>query len=48
MFGTRNRWIGGWKKPEEFVLRVPVAGKIFEFPFTLPPKPGEVILRKRE
>jgi|SRR5271165_183106 len=48
LFGVSSQWIGGWKKPEELILRVPVAGKIFEFPFTLPPKPGEAILRKRE
>lgn len=48
LFGTSNKWIGGWKKPEELVLRVPIEGKVFEFPFTLPPKPGEVLLRKRE
>lgn len=47
LFSTESKWIGGWKKPEEFILRLPLAGKFFEFPFTLPPKPGEVILRKR-
>jgi hypothetical protein len=47
LFGVSSKWISGWKKPEELILRVPVDGKIFEFPFTLPPKPGEVILRKR-
>jgi len=48
LFSTQSKWIGGWKKPEDFVLRVPLDEKIFEFPFTLPPKPGEVQLRKRE
>jgi len=48
LFGVSSKWIGGWKKPEQLILRVPLAGKIFEFPFSLPPKPGEVILRKRE
>ncbi len=48
LFSTQNKWIGGWKKQEEFILRLPVDGKIFEFPFKLPPKPGEVLLRKRE
>ena len=33
---------------KEFILRLPLDGKIFEFPFKLPPKPGEVLLRKRE
>jgi hypothetical protein len=48
LFSTNSKWIGGWKKQEEFILRVPVEGKVLEFPFTLPPKPGEVTLRKRE
>ena len=47
LFSTDSKWISGWKKQEEFVLRVPIAGKVFEFPFLLPPKPGEAILRKR-
>ena len=48
LFSTKSKWIGGWKKREEFILRVPVEGKVFEFPFQLPPKPGETILRKRD
>jgi hypothetical protein len=48
LFSTESKWIGGWKKQEEFILRVPIEGKLFEFPFKLPPKPGEVMLRKRE
>ena len=48
LFSTSNKWIGGWKKHEEFVLRIPLDGKIFEFPFKLPPKEGELLLRKRE
>ncbi len=48
LFSTRSKWINGWKKQEEFILRIPLEGKVFEFPFKLPPKPGEVILRKRE
>jgi hypothetical protein len=47
-FNTKDKWIGGWKAQEEFVLRVPLQGKIYEFPFKLPPKPGELLLRKRE
>jgi len=47
-FSTDSKWISGWKKQEQFILRVPLDGKVFEFPFTLPPKPGEVMLRKRE
>jgi hypothetical protein len=47
-FNTENKWIGGWKAQEEFVLRLPLAGKIFEFPFRLPSTKGEVLLRKRD
>ena len=47
-FNTANKWIGGWKPQEEFIVRLPLAGKIFEFPFKLPPKAGELLLRKRE
>lgn len=48
LFSVDSRWIGSWKKQEEFILRVPIGGKIFEFPFKLPPKEGELLLRKRE
>jgi hypothetical protein len=48
LFSTKSKWIGKWKKQEEFILRVPAAGMVFEFPFRLPPKPGETILRKRD
>jgi hypothetical protein len=47
-FNTEDKWLGGWKAQEEFVLRVPLDGKMFEFPFKLPPKAGELLLRKRE
>jgi hypothetical protein len=48
LFSINGEWIGRWKKQEEFILRVPADGKVFEFPFQLPPKPGEIMLRKRE
>jgi hypothetical protein len=48
LFSISSKWIGGWKKPEQFILRVPLDQKMFEFPFQLPPKPGEVMLRKRD
>jgi hypothetical protein len=48
LFGTSNKWIGGWKKREEFVLRLPLQGKIFEFPFRLPPREGEFVLWRRD
>ena len=47
-FNTDNKWLGGWKAQEDFILRLPLDGKIFEFPFKLPPKAGELLLRKRE
>jgi hypothetical protein len=47
-FSTDNKWLGGWKAQEEFLLRLPLDGKVFEFPFKLPPKAGELLLRKRE
>lgn len=47
-FSSSNEWISGWKKREEFILRVPADGKVFEFPFALPPQAGEVMLRKRQ
>lgn len=46
-FNTDSKWIGSWKEQEEFVLRFPLAGSVFEFPFKLPPEPGELLLRKR-
>lgn len=46
-FNTDTKWLGGWKSQEEFILRLPLAGKVFEFPFKLPPQPGELLLQKR-
>ena len=46
-FNTKNRWIGGWRRPEQFVLRLPVENVIIEFPFQLPPQQGKVELRQR-
>lgn len=46
-FNARSRWIGDWKKQEEFVLRVPLADHVIEFPFALPPSRGDLLLRKR-
>ena len=46
-FGTRDKWIGGWKKPEKFVLRFPLQKRVFEFPLTLPPGRDDLILRRR-
>jgi hypothetical protein len=48
LFSTRNKWLGDWKTPEEFVLRLPLADRLLEFPFSLPAKQGDLILRKRQ
>jgi hypothetical protein len=47
LFSVNSKWIGGWKKPEEFILRLPLAGRVLEFPFSLPATQGDLILRKR-
>ena len=47
LFSINSKWIGGWKTPEEFVLRMPLAGRMLEFPFSLPAAQGDLILRKR-
>ncbi len=46
-FSTKNRWIGPWRRPEQFVFRIPVENAVVEFPFELPPKGGKVELRRR-
>lgn len=48
LFSTKSKWIGQWKRPEEFVLRLPLGNQIVEFPFALPPQRGDLILRKRQ
>ena len=47
LFSTHNKWIGDWKKPEEFLFRIPLGSQIVEFPFALPAKQGDLILRQR-
>ena len=47
-FSTSNKWIGPWKNREDFLLSVGMKDKVWEFPFSLPPSEGDVILRKRE
>jgi hypothetical protein len=47
-FSTSNKWIGPWKNREDFLLSVGMKGKVWEFPFSLPPSEGDIILRKRE
>ena len=46
-FNTKNRWIGPWRRPEQFVLRIQVNNALVEFPFELPPKGRKVQLRTR-
>jgi hypothetical protein len=46
-FSVKDRWIGPWRKPEQFILRLPVANIVVEFPFSLPPQGGAVELRRR-
>jgi hypothetical protein len=45
-FSTSNKWIGPWKEREDFILSVWMKDKIWQFPFSLPPTPGDLILRK--
>jgi hypothetical protein len=46
-FSVKDRWIGPWRKPEQFILRLPVGTYTVEFPFWLPPKGVGVELRRR-
>lgn len=46
-FSIKSKWIGPWRRPEQFVLRLPVENLVVEFPFVLPPEPGKVMLRHR-
>ena len=48
LFSVGSKWINAWKRQEGFLFRVPIEGRVFEFPFELPPKPGEMMLRKRQ
>jgi hypothetical protein len=47
LFSAKSKWIGELQKQEEFVLRVPLDGRVVEFPFSLPPSEGDLILRRR-
>jgi hypothetical protein len=46
-FNTKSKWIGDWKKREDFVLRIPMDNGVYEFPFIVPPVEGDLILRRR-
>ena len=45
-FATSNKWIGPWKEREDFILGVWMKDKVWQFPFSLPPTEGDLILRK--
>jgi hypothetical protein len=45
-FETTNRWIGPWKEREDFIVNVWMKDKIWQFPFSLLPAAGDLILRK--
>jgi hypothetical protein len=47
LFSIKSKWIDGLHKQEEFLLRVPVENRVIEFPFSLPPSEGDLILRHR-
>jgi hypothetical protein len=47
LFSTHSKWIGDWKRPEEFVFRIPLGTQLVEFPFALPAQHGDLILRRR-
>jgi hypothetical protein len=47
LFSAKSKWIDDLQKQEEFVLRVPVEDRVIEFPFSLPPSEGDLILRRR-
>jgi hypothetical protein len=48
LFPTRNKWIGPWKEREDFILSVYSKGRVWQFPFSLPPTAGNPELRKPE
>ena len=47
LFSTKGKWIDGLRKQEQFVLRVPIGERTVEFPLSLPPSEGDLILRTR-
>jgi hypothetical protein len=46
-FSAKSKWIGDWKKQERLVLDIPLPNMLLEFPITLPPTEGELLLRHR-
>jgi hypothetical protein len=47
LFSTKSKWMSGLDRQEEFLLRVPSAGRVVELPFSLPASEGDLILRRR-
>jgi hypothetical protein len=47
LFSVKSKWIAELQKQEEFLLRVPFGNRVVEFPFSLPPSEGDLILRRR-
>ncbi len=45
-FSTKNKWIGPWKEREDFIFSVWMKDKVWQFPVSLPPAEGDLILRK--
>ena len=45
-FATSNKWIGPWKEREDFIVEVWMKDRVWQFPFSLPPTAGDLILRK--
>jgi hypothetical protein len=45
-FSTSNKWIGPLKEREDFILSVWMKDKVWQFPVSLPPIGGDLILRK--
>jgi hypothetical protein len=45
-FATTNKWIGPLKSHEDFVISLWMKDKIWQFPVSLPPAGGDLILRK--
>ncbi len=45
-FATSNKWIGPWKAREDFIVGVWTKDKVWQFPISLPPAEGDLILRK--
>jgi hypothetical protein len=47
LFSVKSKWINDLQKEEGFLLQVPLANRVIEFPFSLPPSEGDLILRQR-